>query len=316
MEIYKGEIEAMKYINIMGKYSLREIFLIIYRRAISILLVQSMRIFNLFREIVFRKKVMLVNSSIHPLIKNWGDDVSVQIVKCINPNLIVIPYRYSWNIFRDNDYLCIGSIISWLTTPNSIIWGSGVVYPEQKISAKPKAVLAVRGPLSRNYLLKQGIECPEIYGDPALLFPWYYNPNVTKSYKLGIIPHFRDKKLGILEKISMCKDIQIIDVQKLNKWTDFIDRINECECICSSSLHGIIVSDAYKIPNIWVEFIDGEQKRFAFFDYFQSVGKNEMESPYIIDTVFDIDSIILECKKWREPKINLERLMKVCPFKN
>ena len=51
----------------------------------------------------------------------------------------------------------------------------------------PQKVLAVRGPLSRNYLLENGVDCPDVYGDPALLFPKYYKPHIYKKYKLGII---------------------------------------------------------------------------------------------------------------------------------
>lgn len=61
------------------------------------------------------------------------------------------------------------------------MWGAGVIDDAKELPAHPKKVLAVRGPLSRKYLLDRGIECPAVYGDPALLVPKVYHPSVTKS---------------------------------------------------------------------------------------------------------------------------------------
>ena len=42
---------------------------------------------------------------------------------------------------------------------NSIIWGTGFMFGNEKI-INPKKILSVRGPLTRNRLLKLGINCP------------------------------------------------------------------------------------------------------------------------------------------------------------
>ena len=68
-----------------------------------------------------------------------------------------------------------------LTNKNTIIWGAGVIDDKANLPAKPLKVLAVRGPLSRKYLLKKGIECPEIYGDPAMLMKYIYKPILLKK---------------------------------------------------------------------------------------------------------------------------------------
>ena len=62
---------------------------------------------------------------------------------------------------------------------NMTIWGSGVErqLPQrfrrwfQKSWFRKLDIRAVRGPLSRNYLMKLGHKCPEVYGDPAILMP-------------------------------------------------------------------------------------------------------------------------------------------------
>lgn len=269
---------------------------------------------NIFYEFLYPDYILLT-ASVSPVSHNWGDDVSIRLVECINPNKKVLIKKYTWNIRRKENILCIGSIISWMTDTKSIIWGSGVVYPDQPIAAKPLKVYAVRGPLSRAYLLKNGIDCPEIYGDPALLFPRFYHPSETiKKYKIGLIPHFRDKKSKLLNRFKQFNDILIIDVQNVQNWKLFIDQINSCECVCSSSLHGIIVSDAYGIPNAWIEFDGGEKKRLAFYDYLESVKRKDKE-PLILTENTSIENMIKRTNDWENIIIDLDKLMSVCPFK-
>lgn len=270
-------------------------------------------IYYMFYE-MFHEHYVIITASIKPDKHNWGDDMSKVLAHFINPNIKFIPSVYTWNIKKKNNVLVIGSIISWMTNSKSIIWGSGVVYPNQIIPAKPIKVCAVRGPLSRKYLLAQGISCPEIYGDPALLFPKFYSPQISKRYKLGIIPHFRDQSNSLLDKYRNNENVLIINVRDILPWHKFIDQICSCDCICSSSLHGIIISDAYNIPNCWIEFLGGERKRYAFHDYLQSVGRTEKEGTLLNEQV-TVEDLIGITKFWKPIQIDLQKLMDVCPFK-
>lgn len=66
---------------------------------------------------------------------------------------------------------------------NMTVWGSGVmreIYVPmkrffQKSWLRKLDIRAVRGPMSRDYLMKLGHKCPEVYGDPAILMPLIYN---------------------------------------------------------------------------------------------------------------------------------------------
>jgi hypothetical protein len=299
-------------LNKKERDSLKRFIMIKCRKILIYIIVFSLKIYFFFVEL-FSKDYILVTSSINPIVHNWGDDVSIRLVKLINTHIKIIPVVYSWNIKGKIDYLCIGSIIPRMISSSSIIWGSGVVYPEQCLKNKPITVLAVRGPLTRKYLLDNGINCPEIYGDPALLFPRYYMPLKIKKYKLGVVPHFRDKNNPIVDKICEENDVHFIDVQKIKSWTIFIDEINQCDFIISSSLHGIIIADAYMVPNLWVEFKGGEKKRFAFRDYMLSVSRN-IEIPVQIDENYVINDLLAFKNDWHKPEINLDRLFSVCPF--
>lgn len=276
-------------------------------------LLNKLNILTFIPELLSRKKVWV--SYALPRWKktnyNWGDDVNSVLVNIISSK-VVIPYQCS--LLKRKHYLCIGSIIQWYSDENAVIWGSGLLYPVESLKS-PKQVLAVRGPLTRECLIKCGISCPPVYGDPALLFPRYYNPIIQKRYKFGIICHVSEIN-DIKHKFDLKNDCLFINIKGYGKWTNFIDQILSCEIILSSSLHGIIISDAYSVPNLWCQFTNyvAENNGFKFKDYYLSVKKN-IDKPFILETSIDIcrlESLVKE--RWSKPIIDLDLLLEVCPF--
>ena len=88
-----------------------------------------------------------------------------------------------------------------------------------------------------------------------------------------------------------------------------------CENIASSSLHGLIVSDAYGIPSIWIKLsnnIIGND--FKFYDYLESI-RLLYERPSEITSSSTLEDI-LKFKKDYKIDIDLDRLMESCPFNN
>lgn len=243
---------------------------------------------------------------------NWGDN--------LNPYLISKITKDNWDINRIelNDttdthrYYCIGSILSQTYSSNYEIWGAGLESSDSKLQETPKKIHSVRGPLTRKVILGQGIECPEIYGDPALLISKFYSPKVKKKYKYGIIPHFSHKSNPWLSNFIDDPDVTVIDIQDPNI-ARFIDKVNECEIILSSSLHGIICGDSYNIPSYWIDLSpDGEVNWFKFNDYFISVKR-----PLIGCMRPDINTKIKDL--WPPLynyfiDIDLDKLLKSCPF--
>ncbi|TGC11570.1 polysaccharide pyruvyl transferase family protein [Methanolobus halotolerans] len=241
--------------------------------------------------------------------KNWGDALNPVIINKISGKKI-INYEYIYSFKETPVYSVIGSILGRYNSSNLIVWGSGFI-STSSIIKKKVTVCAVRGPLTREKLLKQGIDCPEIYGDPALLYPLFYNPKKTNKYKLGIIPHFVDQKNSGISKLEVYKNIIIIDI--LSDTNSVVDQICSCEMIASSSLHGIIAADAYRIPSIWIELSNKIQgDRFKFYDYFSSVGR-ELEEPLFISEKSTPEEIY---KSFREYTITIDllKLLNACPF--
>lgn len=258
---------------------------------------------------------------------NWGDDLNMFFLRKITKDCL-LPYKFlgyprgeeifPW-LYGETIYSTIGSVFQSIKKEDSVVWGSGIISDQFPISKIPKEILAVRGPLSRNHLRSKGIECPEVYGDPALLLPYYYVPKVkTKRYRLGIIPHYVDYNKEELDKFRECEDVLIIKMSRYNKWTEVIDEINSCEMVLSSSLHGIIVAEAYKIPNVWVEIkepIVGDiSRRFKFYDFYSSIGK-EIESPFLLEKNTDIETILSLRNHYQEARnYSIIPLVQSCPF--
>ena len=189
---------------------------------------------------------------------NWGDDINVFFLHEITGKKIFLKnnsYVYRW--LPIHNYGCIGSIIGRNTDKHSEIWGSGLISEtvnSQRISSK---INSVRGPLTRAALIKHGIECPERYGDPALLVSKYYKPDIDKRYELGIVTHIEDEDNDVVkEYCSKYPDVLVVKMRGYHHWHDIPDQILSCKRIISSSLHGLIIADSYGIPNVWVRFSD------------------------------------------------------------
>ena len=250
------------------------------------------------------------------LSRNWGDDINYFFLQRLWHKAIVC-YDYSSlaHRFKRTNYLIIGSSLTLLCNRQSIVWGAGVIDDAKELPAHPKKVLAVRGPLSRKYLLDRGIECPAVYGDPALLVPKVYHPSVTKKYKLGIIPHYSDYGSPLLDKLKQDPGILFIRMEGYRQWTDVVDLILSCEAIASSSLHGLILSEAYHIPNCWIE-IEGTLLggHFKFHDFFLSIGRDRA-LPLQITAETTKESLSEALDSWVAGYIDLEPLIKQSPFK-
>ncbi|WP_130734323.1 polysaccharide pyruvyl transferase family protein [Flavobacterium sp. J27] len=250
--------------------------------------------------------------------ENYGDVLGKYLVEKISGKKVVFawPKKKAIADFFSPIYVTIGSIIHNVNH-KCIVWGSGIINCEFKI--KKATFLAVRGPQTRKYLLNFGYQVPEVYGDPAILLPLFFNPVVEKKYKIGIVPHYKDYEI-VKNWYTNHKDIVVIDMMTNDveaKTREFL----ECEKIISSSLHGIIIAHAYEIPAVWQKFsnkVFGDDIKYQ--DYFESVGLNSYK-PNIRETAFLDDEIapLFIGKPFLPNQETMhklrEGLMAVCPFK-
>jgi len=240
---------------------------------------------------------------------NFGDELSVFIVECL---LNLEKYKLVLNHPQTDsptqlNLAAIGSYIGGHLKQNTYIFGSGVrTLPVKKFKALN--VCCVRGPLTQQKLQEKNphINIPNIYGDPALLLPLYYEPILVNElcHKIGVVPHFSNydayKKMKLDEKFYL--------INPTNKWKTVINEICSCKSIISSSLHGLICSDAYNKPNIWLDEFELDEGDFKFKDYFES-----QERTYKKITNLEEYNEMLLCTKGNT--IDLNMLVEAFPFK-
>ena len=280
--------------------------------------------------------------------RNWGDDLNYYYLRKLTGRPVVFYHNFKlakWLHLKN--YLCIGTLLdaAGYASKETIVWGSGVSGMDRSFIS-PRRILAVRGKKTNFFCDRYKVACPEVYGDPALLLPLVYQPgapkelinkkthheyvkdnsisreenmkgNVKKQYRLGIIPHVMDQQHPVIKEIRerYSEMILIIDLAHYGKWTDVIDQICSCERILSSSLHGLIASDAYHIPNAWIELSGNiAGGHFKYFDYASSVERT-WEKPVKIDSVEDLYNIHTDCAS-PEVIAQLQKgLIESCPFK-
>ncbi|GAA4321030.1 polysaccharide pyruvyl transferase family protein [Pontixanthobacter gangjinensis] len=169
-----------------------------------------------------------------------------------------------------------GSVLDNSKVRNLNVIGSGFKRENSLMPVKPKKVISCRGPLTRKKLLDLGVDAPQIYGDPAILCPLFFDPiEVEKKCKMGLIPHYIDQELPVVKELCKNKDIKFIDI--FSDFEDFVKQIKASEFTVSSSLHGVIISHAYGIPSVWVDLSKNiAGGHFKFHDYYASVSINNI----------------------------------------
>tara|TARA_B110000858_G_C17763557_1_gene455745 strand:- start:584 stop:1357 length:774 start_codon:yes stop_codon:yes gene_type:complete len=253
-----------------------------------------------------QKKINLIYFKDKSINGNFGDELS----KFITKNLInKDKYKLIFNQHNmPINIICIGSYIH-VAKNNFYIFGSGVRTPnniERGHKYTNLKVCSVRGPLTRYFLInKKNINVPEIYGDPALLLPKFYTPKIINEIrdKIGIVPH-KSNYSKYVNKINT--DIFYL-INPTDKWQNVINYIYSCKAIISSSLHGIICSDAYNIPNVWLDEYKLSEGDFKFKDYFASQKRDYIK----IKNLNEYNSSLLYKNG---NKINLDKLLNSFPF--
>lgn len=244
---------------------------------------------------------------------NWGDIITPYILEYLTGEK-----SERVNEKTQGKLLSVGSNIEFLED-NDIVWGAGLIQPMQLVKKQNVRFCALRGKLTRDYLMKAGYEnIPEVYCDPAVLMPIIYEEwrNKKVTYQYGIIPHYVDYQKA---KQIFFEPFQIINI--FSGITNVMDKVTECDTILSSSLHGLILAESMGKPAFIVRFtnnIIGDS--FKYEDYYSGTlrklpngldlrGRTDLSMKEFCE--FDVRAR----REYKKPHFNLSGLMESCPFK-
>jgi hypothetical protein len=209
--------------------------------------------------------------------ENYGDNLMAPLLRSlfeVDPNYVEISKA---------ELIGIGSILdaydrrrkpTWrrllsaIGSPLLHVWGSGFMN-EGGMAVWPQRlkICAVRGPLSR---AKLGIGALPM-GDPALLLPLIWKKPATASAAVAVVPHFATYRDFVAAYASrLPKHWRIVDLMGAPEAVT--EMIAGADLVASSSLHGLIVADAYGVPSVRLrsdERIKGDGFKYRDYEAFR-----------------------------------------------
>lgn len=207
--------------------------------------------------------------------KNFGDQFNIDLMRfyakseiCLVPKNIGLKH-----------YLIVGSIAE-NATKHSVLLGVGLNQPHLALNKTTFGdVKIVRGEATRDIVYKKRSNLKQdiMLGDPGLLIAKLYGSQQQKVlHEFGVILHYADRSRD-LEKFFEKIGAKIIRVDESPE--NVSNQILACRQILSSSLHGVIFSDALGVPNIRAIFsnkITGADFKFA--DYYSTTDLSGKDS--------------------------------------
>lgn len=211
------------------------------------------------------------------------------------------------------------------------MWGPGLIFENKKAlatggSQTTEVVFATRGPHSFQDFASaanKGTILHKVYGDAGSLFSWFYQPHdTTKRYELCIMPHHFDWDMGspFLKRMNEWWPKETpyrIDI--MDPLFKIADEIVQCQFVLCSSLHAIIFSDSYGVPNAhmkWGDNVIGGQ--YKFDDYYDSIGRQHDWLDMSDESLWKSGKVVTfveeQKAKYDVSKMDLYPFWESCPF--
>jgi hypothetical protein len=244
---------------------------------------------------------------------NFGDLTGPWIVSALTGRR---PVNVRGTLAHSGAVMSVGSVINMLERPGYNIWGSGLLAPlnsgtvRRLRARKPARIAAVRGRLTWHELSTGlGWDLPDVLGDPALLLPRIYQPSANAKC-IGepvFLPHYKHKTLV---PPRLAGDMAVIDVEQEPK--SVVSAIAAASHVVATSLHGLIVAQAYEVPWTWLQ-IEGEElagNQFKFEDFFSTLDADCVSRAALPAREISAQSLNRAAMKATVPatRVNLDRL--------
>ena len=174
-------------------------------------------------------------------------------------------------------------------------------------------VKLVRGPLTREILVKHGNNVQEKYCDPGVLVPFLYNIELKQktTQDVLVLLHWETK----YKNHNLIKEL---DAASLKHWDmslhqpiDIMNEIAKTRVVVSNSLHGIIVAECMGKPVLWLTNGKEGQDKFKYYDYYLGSGRT-YDDIKVLD--WTPNTNIMELEFTKLPKIDFTSLIETFPF--
>lgn len=186
--------------------------------------------------------------------------------------------------------LTVGSLIS-MGSFDAVVWGTGlhnvkaIDVLKRQHAYRKYDIRAVRGPLTRQALLDAGFQCPSVYGDPAILMPRIFMPDMEKKYEVSVILHMSQEGQPRIE------GVHYINIRTTDYKT-FIQEVAASKKIVSGSLHGIILAESYGVPAVFYQ--NGMHvEMMKYRDWYASTGNRQMQAADSIEEAIQMEPLPL-----------------------
>lgn len=204
-----------------------------------------------------------------PRIDNFGDLLGPVVVE-----RVLSERGLSDRSTRSRRLLAVGSILK-LATEGDTLWGIGANGKslDAKFNFADLDVRAVRGPLTRAFLLEKGIAAPEVFGDPGLLVGSLWDradlARRGRRRDVTIVPNLHDHP-----EVARRHGSRVVD-PTAPLWK-VIGDIAAAEFVVGSSLHGIVVAECLGVPARLVT--SAAEPEFKYLDYFRGSGREATDA--------------------------------------
>jgi len=197
---------------------------------------------------------------------NFGDILSPILIHHF------VQTNVQWVRPEDADMVSTGSVLDILPQKgwSGVVAGSGKLLEITETDLTDAYVAGLRGHLTLEAVKLNPYDRRHVViGDPGLLASDIVRVQERDKYPLGLVPHWSDMDLWQreIERSRREHYVEPLLINPTQNPVDVITAIASCSKIISSSLHGIIVADAFGIPRRAERFPAMFSNRHEGFDF-------------------------------------------------
>ncbi|WP_309081082.1 polysaccharide pyruvyl transferase family protein [Zhihengliuella sp.] len=176
----------------------------------------------------------------------------------------------------------VGSVMHEVA-PGDHVWGSGVNGKElaRDYSVAGARIHAVRGELTKSFLEARGASVPAVFGDPGILTARYF-PSTSLGAPLfradyTVVPNLHDYR-------SMAGSPNVLNPRA--PLLECLATIANSRFVVGSSLHGLIVAEAYGVPAR--RMVASTEPDFKYDDYYSGTGRAPQRAARSVDEALSL----------------------------